>query len=651
MAKLSGMSPEDLYSLVLVSNPKVSPGGGKTIFTVTKMNREKDRYESSIWLLDNINGNYEPITKGSSDTSPIWSPDGKKIAFISRRTFGEKEKGAELWIYSVSGRYEPHMIVKLKGGIDNIRWSPDGKKILFLSDVGGPEEDIKVIERIPIWFNGRGYTYNVFKHLFVVDVYSGNYVQLTSGERNISMAEWCGDGKHIAYLVSEDMIRPYISDIYIYDSKIGESDKLTDGAYAIREFACSPNGKKLVFIGHRLEKGLSTIPKIWILSVDDKSINNIYNLEYPAENAVNSDVRGASSSPGIAWMGKYIYFQVAIRGFVHLYKTDPDGNIEPVIEGELVVDDFSVSDKCIATTIMTSVSPPEIYLLSDGLNRMTEFNDHFLNRLCIVRPEHFTFKASDGETIDGWIIKPVGFIEDANYPAILEIHGGPATAYGEGFMHEFHCLSAKGFVVIYFNPRGSSGYKQDFRDIRNAYGDRDYKDLMEGIDYVLSKYTFIDRDRLGVTGGSYGGFMTNWIITHTNRFKAAATQRSISNWISDYGTTDIGFYFDEDQIAGGFDRPFWDGDWFGRYWEQSPIKYVENVETPLLIIHSIEDYRCWLDQALQMFTALRRKGVSSRLVLFPDEDHNLSRRGKPTHRIKRLSEIIKWFEKNLGRDD
>ncbi len=647
MSESKGMSIHDLYRLVLVSDPKVSPSGTKTVFTVTKMNKDKDKYESSIWLLDNLQETYEPITKGPSDKFPLWSPDGKKIAFISRRTMDEKEKGAEIWIYSLVGKHEPRMLLKLKGGIENVRWSPDGRKLLFLSYVGEPEEDVKVIERIPIWFNGIGYTYNLFKHLFVVDVYSGNYHQVTNGEINVTMANWCGDGRHIAYSASEDMLKPYISDIYLLDTKTGERERLTDGGFSIREFCCSPDGSYIALKGHRLEHGIATIPKIWILSVKDKHYENKYSLEYPAENSMNSDVRGPSSSPGLAWIGDHIYFHVAIRGTVHLYRMDIEGNYEPVIEGDLVVDNFSVSSKCIAATIMTSIQPPEVYLMMDGLKKVTSFNDSLLADVRLVKPEHFTFTASDGETIDGWIMKPLDFKEGVKYPTILEIHGGPATAYGEGFIHEFHCLTAKGFVVVFFNPRGSSGYRQEFRDIRGHYGEREYMDLMEGLDHALAKFNYIDGDRLGVTGGSYGGFMTNWIIGHTDRFKAAVTQRSICNWISKYGTTDIGFYFNADQIAGALDRYPWDEKWIEKYWQHSPLKYIGNAKTPTLIIHSIEDYRCWLDQAIQLFTALKIRGVDSRLVLFPNENHNLSRTGKPKHRIKRLEELIGWFEKYL----
>ena len=171
---------------------------------------------------------------------------------------------------------------------------------------------------------------------------------------------------------------------------------------------------------------------------------------------------------------------------------------------------------------------------------------------------------------------------------------------------------------------------------------------MEAIGYVTKKYGFIDENRLGVTGGSYGGFMTNWIIGHTDKFKAAVTQRSICNWISDYGTTDIGYYFNEDQIAGGFNRQFWEAEWFNKYWDQSPLKYAGNIKTPTLIIHSMEDYRCWLDQALQLYTVLKVRGIPTRLVLFPKENHDLSRRGKPKHRVERLKQIINWFKKYLS---
>lgn len=259
-------------------------------------------------------------------------------------------------------------------------------------------------------------------------------------------------------------------------------------------------------------------------------------------------------------------------------------------------------------------------------------------------PEKLTFKTDNEILIEGWVMKPVGFKQGETYPAILNIHGGPKTAYGEVFFHEMQYWANEGYVVFFCNPRGSDGRGNAFADIRGKYGTIDYEDIMNFTDLVLEKYHFIDRDRLGVTGGSYGGFMTNWIIGHTHRFKAAASQRSISNWISKFGTTDIGYYFVDDQIAA---TP-WNN--FEKLWEHSPMKYADNVVTPTLFIHSDEDFRCWLPEGIQMFTSLKYHGVESKLCIFKGENHELSRSGKPKNRIRRLEEITKWFDKYLKND-
>jgi Dipeptidyl aminopeptidases/acylaminoacyl-peptidases len=297
---------------------------------------------------------------------------------------------------------------------------------------------------------------------------------------------------------------------------------------------------------------------------------------------------------------------------------------------------------------MSSTRPSELFIYSGkGLRKVTSFNDELLKKSNLQVPERFTFKASDGQTIEGWVLKPANFKDDKKYPAVLYIHGGPATTYGESFQHEFYVLSESGFGLVYMNPRGSAGYGESFKDLRGKYGTRDYQDLMEGLDYVIKNFSFIDEKRLGVAGGSYGGFMTNWIIGHTERFKAAVSQRSISNWISFYGTSDIGYYFAEDQIGGDLGNDLWKDDLVQVYWDRSPLKYAYRVKTPTLLLHSDEDYRCWIDQAYQMFTALKLNGVQTKLVIFHKENHDLSRKGKPKNRIERLNQIISWFKTYL----
>jgi len=246
-----------------------------------------------------------------------------------------------------------------------------------------------------------------------------------------------------------------------------------------------------------------------------------------------------------------------------------------------------------------------------------------------------------GVSIDGWVIYPIDFDENKKYPAILDIHGGPKAAYGEIYFHEMQYWAAEGYFIFFCNPRGSDGKGNEFADIRGKYGTIDYEDLMKFTDCVLDHCPYIDSSGVGVTGGSYGGYMTNWIIGHTDRFKAAASQRSISNWLSDFGTADIGYYFNPDQLGG---TPWNNTD---KYWEHSPLKYADKAKTPTLFIHSDEDYRCWMGEGLQMFTALKYFGVESRLVLFHGENHELSRSGKPKHRIRRLMEITEWFDRHL----
>lgn len=250
-------------------------------------------------------------------------------------------------------------------------------------------------------------------------------------------------------------------------------------------------------------------------------------------------------------------------------------------------------------------------------------------------------KTEKGINIEGWIMKPVDFDKNKKYPGILNIHGGPKTVYGEVFFHEMQYWANEGYAVFFCNPRGSDGRGNEFSDIRGKYGTVDYDDLMRFTNFILENYPFINEDRLGVTGGSYGGFMTNWIIGHTNRFKAAASQRSISNWISKFCTTDIGYYFVNDQQDA---TPWNDVD---KLWFHSPLKYAHKVTTPTLFIHSEEDYRCWLPEGLQMFTALKYHGVEARLCMFRGENHELSRSGKPKHRIRRLKEITDWFNRYL----
>ncbi|WP_446686112.1 alpha/beta hydrolase family protein [Metabacillus herbersteinensis] len=295
--------------------------------------------------------------------------------------------------------------------------------------------------------------------------------------------------------------------------------------------------------------------------------------------------------------------------------------------------------------ITTPTKPNELYyhdFKTGESHLLTAVHEELLNRVQLSEPEILSFQAKDGRELQGWLMKPVGYKDGEKVPLILEIHGGPHMMYANTYVHEFQTLAEKGFAVLYINPRGSHGYGQQFVDlVRGHYGEGDFDDVMSAVDYICENYSFIDVERIGVTGGSYGGFMTNWIVGHTNRFKAAVTQRSISNWVSFYGVSDIEYYFTEWEVGGDLmSDP-------EKLWHHSPLKYVKNVETPLLILHGEKDYRCPIEQAEQLYTALKRLKKEVAFIRYPKADHDLSRNGNPKQRIKRLDAIAEWFVKHV----
>ena len=338
----------------------------------------------------------------------------------------------------------------------------------------------------------------------------------------------------------------------------------------------------------------------------------------------------------------YLYFITTEGDSSYLNRVDRVGRIEKVTTKPGSVDSYSVHNGEVLFIALRDLFLQELYSLKDGDEHpLTTFNRWVNEERRLSSPEALGFETVPGVTIEGWVLKPVNYAEGQKYPAILDIHGGPKTVYGTVFFHEMQYWANEGYFVFFCNPRGSDGKGNEFADIRGKYGTIDYDDLMRFTDLVFEKYPAIDPERVGVTGGSYGGFMTNWIIGQTKRFRAAASQRSIANWISMGFTTDIGYYFASDQNGA---TPWSDHE---KLWEHSPLKYADQVKTPTLFIHSEEDYRCWLSEGLQMFTALKYHGVESRLCMFRGENHELSRSGKPKHRIRRLEEITDWFNRFL----
>jgi dipeptidyl aminopeptidase/acylaminoacyl peptidase len=318
-----------------------------------------------------------------------------------------------------------------------------------------------------------------------------------------------------------------------------------------------------------------------------------------------------------------------------------EGHMDPVVKGDFSVEEFTVSDDVIAYTRVSTTKPAEVWVKRDSDTCLTRFNDHLLANIELSEAIRFEFTQSDDTVVEGWVLKPIGWEKNRKYPAILDIHGGPRSKFGNSMMFEHQTYAAKGYGVIYINIRGSDGYNQKFADIRGEWGVWDYEDLKKGVDAALEEFPWIDKNRLGVTGLSYGGFMTNWVITHTNMFKVAISQNGISSWNAFFGTSDIGFHFSPEQIGG---NP-WNN--MGVYIEKSPITHASDVETPVLFIHSWNDYRCWIDQSIEFYTALKYLGKEAKLAIFMEGEHTFRTTARPSIRKKRLNLMLDWFDRHL----
>ena len=626
----NGLTERDLGKFKLVGN--IDAFKRKLVFQVTEISVEKDDYFSRLYLCDGRK--VKPLTSGKKDGNPRFSPDGKLVAFTSKRIKEGKE--AELYVIPTDCG-EARLLTKFKYGIQNVRFTEDGNGIAVVTPVDvekKPKDDVHLIKEMPFWLNGTGWIYGKRNVVYLVDVETGRKKRITP--KNLDVSQIRFHKGQLYFIAQEDRERnPMVSDLYVLEGR--KAKRLTPGEWDISDFIPLGDGTFILKASTR-ERGIPTNTHVYRYNPETGELRKLTkDIDRSAYNSLNCDVRGPQRAE-LVFRDGWVYYIATDGPRANLFRVNLNGRIERIVGGDRSVESFAIGDYT-AFTAQDAVTPTELYILRDGKEkRVTDFNG-WIRGYDLSKPEHFTVKASDGVEIDAWVMRPLDFESERKYPAILEIHGGPKTAYGYSFMHEFHVLTAKGFAVIFSNPRGSDGYGEEFADIRGHYGERDYQDLLEVVDEAVKRFDFIDERRIGVTGGSYGGFMTNWIIGHTKRFKAAVTQRSISSWTSFFGTTDIGYFFAPDQIGGD--------PWSNTelYWEKSPLKYAPNVETPLLIIHSMEDYRCWLSEALQFFTALRYLGKTVELALFPGENHDLSRGGKPKHRVRRLELIAGWMER------
>ena len=640
---------KDLRDFKFVSDPQINPDGTKTAFVLSEIDYDENKYDRHIWLAETETGKLTQFTHGpGSDTYPRWSHDGEKLLFLSNGR--QPDTKTQLYVINLSGG-EAQLVADMEKGVSNPHWSPDGKSILFTSRVWTEEKkdtDVKHIKRIRYKFNNMGFFEGTRVHLFTVKP-GGKPKQLTKGEYDVNDPKWSTDGKHITFIsnMEPDQDTSRITDIYSIPAKGGEPAKLTDTTYTIVNHNHSPVSEAIAFIGHHQPHELAVDNDLYTMQVGKKPKPLTEGFKRSLLQGVGSDLRVSTPSNGPVWSsdGKNIFFNTADTPYCNLYRIDVESKeLETLVSGK-TVDGFSVSDSgLIAFNAMNTLEPCELYLLDEEEQKLSSFNKKLLDKVYLSESEHFTFKNRLGQEVDGWIMKPVGWKKKKSYPCVLEMHGGPRGVYGESIFLEFQLLCAEGYAVIYTNPRGSAGYDEAYtQGVMRHYGEVDYEDFMDFTDEALKRYPWIDETRLGLTGGSYGGYTTNWIIGHTDRYKAAVTCRSICNWVSKFGVSDIGFMQPE-SISGA--KTYW-GENLIEQMKHSPLYYAGNVKTPCLIIHSEQDYRCPMAEGEQWFTALKLNNVPTELIRFPDENHELSRSGKPKHREERLEHILRWFREYL----
>lgn len=667
------MTAEDLLALKFHGDPQISPNGESVAYVQVRIDKnENDKapkadehvYRSNIWLAPFHGGEARQFTFGKGkDHSPRWSPCGHKLAFVSDRAEGKNQ----IWLIDLAGG-EASQLTKLKTGAGSPVWSPDGSKIAFVSRTNAEDEaavagekkeevkksDVKVVDSLRYKSNGiphPGIVDGKWAHIWVIEVATGAAKQLTFGDWDDAGPVWTPDGKAIAFSSYRGPEPDFAMKRDIWQVSIdgGEAKMLVEHPGPAGEIAFSPDGKTLAYLGHDMHLDGATNTSLWLAPANGGAGTCVKNGDLSLGSGINGDSHAPTGNGGVrlTWApdGQSVYCTATEAGKASLYRFPvAGGKPETIIGGNRAVCavSFDAAVKRCAFLAETAVQPCEVFGRAEcGCEtQLSHGNDALLSEIELTQPEEFWFKGADGWDMQAWLMKPAGFESGKKYPVVFEIHGGPHTAFGYGFFHEFHFLAAQDQGVLFVNPRGSTSYGENFTYACVAdWGGKDFQDLMLGVDYAIANNSWIDGERLGVTGGSYGGFMTNWVVTHTNRFKAAVTQRCLSNLYSFFGTSDIGWFFGERQYKG---LPWDDED---KIMEHSPIRHVKNVTTPLLILHSESDIRCPIEQGEQMFVALKCLHKETQLVRFPDESHELSRSGKPAHRIERLERMNGWMKR------
>lgn len=629
---------KDILNYEFLSDLSISDDGKKLFYKKTRPNYKENKYDTNIFIYDLKTSENYKATDDDKATIFTFNEDSNLI-------YKKSSTDEEDVFFVKEGSGVGRKFFSIKKDVQSIKFLKDNLYLIKASEKKTKEEKdrkkensyFKEIDKLPFYLNGSGFIGEEKSSYYLYDK-AQDELKLITNSTDENKLYFCDINKNLDKILflkensTSNKVMDLREDLILYDLKTNSEKTLIANEFSF--FTAKFIEDEIIFVATDMKKGgINEDCFIYKINFD-----GAYEMISPSDfdmsfgNSLGTDSRFVGAKTFDVYNDR-LYFVVTNFENAPLYSIDLKGNLRKEIENE--VEDFAVNGD-------------DIYYLSMGADTLAELKKKGCEKPLVenkikanvCKIETFDFK-SNNDTLKGYVVLPRDFDKSKKYPILLSVHGGPKTEFSDIFHHEHQMFANDGYIIIYTNPHGSSGRGVEFSDIRGKYGSIDYDDLMKFTDLAIEKYPQIDTKKMGVYGGSYGGFMTNWIIGHTNRFKAACAQRSISNWTSFYGVSDIGYYFANDQTAGDI----WDN--LEKMWDQSPIKYAKNVNTPTLFIHSDEDYRCPLEQGLQMYTRIKLNGVDTKMCIFHGENHELSRSGKPKGRIKRLEEIKAWFDKYL----
>ncbi|HEV2068147.1 MAG TPA: S9 family peptidase [Thermomicrobiales bacterium] len=686
------LTAEDLYRIHVVSDPQAAPDGSRIAWVDSVMDKTSDSYRSCIMVSRPDGGDAYKVTSGvHRDSAPRWSPDGTMLVFESNRPSildpengtapseaADAEKAPEpksgkdgrppaktvtqLWTIRVEGG-EARQLTRHPSGAASATWSPDGAQVAFVASDhldkdaaepppvrNGDVADERIIHRMHYRGDGQGFIDKV-PHLWTVRLDDRTTRQMTAGDAGVSEPAWSPDGRKIAFVSNRSANRKRFwtrSAIHVLDIDSGEITTITEEDARFGSPRWSPAGDRIAFVGHLDAANGALNDRIWTAAPDGSGARSHTDTwDVSAESTGMSDLANTSQG-GPVWLGnRHILTVAAERGAARVFMVDLAGGTPVALtEGPHVVSGFTVAGDRLIYLQGSIDRPAALYssALDVGDPRpVADPNRAILAEVALHPAIDLTITSPDKQEIQGWLLTPAGYSEGSGvkHRLIVQIHGGPHSMYGYAMFHEMQLMAARGYAVVFTNPRGSGGYGEAFTgSTRGRWGESDMPDVIAAVDQV-SALPWIDTERIGITGGSYGGYLTNWIIGHDDRFKAAVTQRCVSNFHSFFGTSDIGSTFGAFEFDG---VPWKDAEKLLRY---SPISYVDSITTPLLILHSEQDHRCPIEQAEQLYTALSYLEREVAFIRFPEEGHELSRSGTPSRRLARLHHLIGWFDSHL----